>query len=133
MMGTTTRLRWGALTIVAALSVAATSPRALGPATGGLWQVARSAKDKPERSLCVARPALLAQYQHRGRRCELVVTSDVGNIAVVNYTCADGGFGRSELTLLTPRTLRIATQGIAADGPFNYVIHARRTGACAVR
>jgi hypothetical protein len=34
------------------------------------------------------------------------------------------------MTLLTPRTIRIATQGISAGGPFNYVVHARRAGNC---
>jgi hypothetical protein len=35
--------------------------------------------------------------------------------------------------VLTPRTLRVATQGIAAGAPFNYVLHARRTGNCPAR
>ena len=83
--------------------------------------------------MCLADPVALAQWEHRGGRCTRVIISDQGNKAVIHYTCADGGFGRSEMTLVTPRTLRIATQGISRDGPFNYVLHARRVGNCAAR
>ena len=61
---------------------------------------------------------------------EQVVISDSPTSTVIDYTCANGGFGRSKLTLLTPRSLRIETQGISANYPFNYVIQARRVGNC---
>ena len=126
------RLGFGLL-LVGWVSIAAAGPRALAPATGGLWQVAYSAKGAPEASLCVAEPIVLGQWEHRSGRCERTLLVDRGNKAVISYTCADGGFGRSEMTLLTPRTLRVATQGISAGGPFNYVIHARRVGNCPAR
>jgi len=125
--------RSAGLALVCLLSVAAAGPRALGPASGGQWQVARSAKGAPEQALCVADPILLGQWEHRGAQCSRVILSDQGNKAVINYSCADGGFGRSEMTLLTPRTLRISTQGISAGAPFNYVLHARRVGNCPAR
>ena len=115
------------------LSLAATGPRALAPANGGLWQVARSAKGAPEQALCVADPVVLAQFEHRGGKCSRSILSDRGDKAVIDYSCTDGGFGRSEITLLTPRTLRIATQGISGGAPFNYVLHARRVGNCSAR
>ena len=40
------------------------------------------------------------------------------------------GFGHSEVTLLTPRSLRIATQGISDGLPFNYVLQAHRIADC---
>jgi hypothetical protein len=123
-------LKLGAALGLGLLSVAAAGPRALGPASGGLWQVARSAKGAPEQALCVADPVVLAQFEHRGGQCRRVVLSDRGDKAVIDYRCSDGGFGRSEITLLTPRTLRIATQGISGGAPFNYVLHARRVGNC---
>ena len=116
--------------LVATLSIAAAGPRALAPASGGLWQVAHNAREEGELGLCVADPVSLGMWQHRKGRCKPVIVSDQGNKAVIEYSCADGGFGRSEMTLLTPRTLRIATQGIAAGAPFNYVLHARRSGNC---
>ena len=121
-----------ALALVGLVSIAA-GPQAFAPASGGVWQIARSAKGAPEASLCVADPILLGQWEHRGGRCGRTILSDQRNKAVISYTCADGGFGRSELTLLTPRTMRVATQGISAGGPFNYVLHARRIGNCPAR
>lgn len=114
----------------AALSVAADSPRALAGAVPGLWEVSRSADGRDGFRTCLADPATLAQWEHRQGRCTRVVISDSGNKAVIHYTCADGGFGRSDLTLLTPRTMRISTQGISDSYPFAYVLHARRVGDC---
>ena len=126
-------LKVGAALAVCLLSVAAAGPRALEPTSGGRWQVARSAKDARGLALCIPDPVLLGQWEHLGGQCSRVILSDKGNKTVINYSCADGGFGRSEMTLLTPRTLRIATQGISAGGPFNYVLHARRVGNCPAR
>jgi len=128
-----TLIRGASLALIGLLSVAAAGPRALAPASGGLWQIAYSARGGPQQSLCIADPLLLGQWEHRGGHCSRVILSDEGNKTVINYDCAMGGFGRSELTLLTPRTLRVATQGISAGGPFNYVIHARRVGNCTLR
>ena len=117
----------------AGLSLGAAAPRALAPAAGGLWEVGTSATGEGAKPTCIAQPVALSQWEHRGGRCTRVIISDTANKAVIHYTCADGGFGRSEMTLVTPRTLRIATQGISRDGPFNYVLHARRVGNCAPR
>ncbi|MDQ3074059.1 MAG: hypothetical protein M3Q88_00400 [Pseudomonadota bacterium] len=123
----------GGLLPGAVLCLAAAGPSALAPADGGLWQVARSARGAPEQSLCVADPILIGQWEHRGGHCSREILTDQGDKTVITYSCADGGFGRSEITLLTPRTLRVATQGIAAGAPFNYVLHARRVGNCTNR
>jgi hypothetical protein len=34
------------------------------------------------------------------------------------------------MTVITPRSIRIETQGISGDLPFNYVLQARRIGEC---
>ncbi len=131
---TNRKLKRGAgLALVGLLSIAAAGPQALAPTSGGRWEVARSAKDVHGEARCIADPILLGQWEHRDAQCSRVILSDRGNKTVIDYTCADGGFGRSEMTLLTPRTLRIATQGIAAGAPFNYVLHARRVGNCPAR
>ena len=72
----------------------------------------------------------LAALEHRGQSCKQVVISDSPSSTVIEYTCSGGGFGRTKLTLLTPRSLRIETQGISSKYPFNYVIQARRIGDC---
>ncbi|MDQ3143669.1 MAG: hypothetical protein M3Q57_02145 [Pseudomonadota bacterium] len=125
--------RGAVATVAAALLSGASGPRALAPASPGLWEVGTSARGADARPICVSDPAALARWEHRRARCTSVVLSDVGNKAVVDYACAGSGFGRSEMTLVTPRTLRIATQGISPGGPFNYILHARRVGNCTAR
>jgi hypothetical protein len=48
----------------------------------------------------------------------------------IEYACGGAGFGHSEVEVLTPRSLRISTQGISAGLPFNYVLQARRIDDC---
>ena len=131
--GTAGKLRFGAAVALVGVALVAAAPRALSPASGGLWQIAFSAKGAPQANVCIADPVMLGQWEHRAGRCSQTILSDQGHKLVLSYTCADGGFGRSEMSLLTPRTIRVATQGISADGPFNYVLHARRAGNCASR
>ena len=114
------------LSAVAAASV----PRALAPAMGGLWEVSRSATGHNPTRICVASPELLANFEHRQQRCTRKVVSDAGTDALISYNCAGGGFGQSKMTLITPRTLRIDTQGISDNLPFHYQLHARRIGNC---
>jgi hypothetical protein len=109
---------------------AASVPRALAPAMGGLWEVSRSATGHNPTRICVATPDLLAQFEHRQQRCRRKVVSDSGTDALISYNCTSGGFGQSKMTLITPRTLRIDTQGISDNLPFHYQLHARRIGNC---
>ena len=44
-----------------------------------------------------------------------------------------GGFGRTKMTVLTPRSMRVETQGISNNAPFNYVLQVRRLGDCPAR
>jgi hypothetical protein len=113
--------------------VGAAEHTSLAPARGGLWEVSRSAKGMPDQRRCVADPITLGQWEHRESHCSRVILADEGDRTLINYSCSDGGFGRSEITVLTPRTLRIATQGIAGGAPFNYILHARRVGNCTTR
>jgi hypothetical protein len=110
--------------------VAASLPRALAPAAGGLWDVSQSANGHDPTRLCVASPDVLAQFEHRNGRCPRVVIRDSGTAAEIHYTCADRGFGRSVVTLLTPRSLTVDTQGISGGVPFHYKLYARRMGEC---
>ena len=116
--------------LAAAALIAADSPRALAAAGAGLWEIGQSADGHDAQKICLADPAILTQWEQRTGRCTRVVLSDSESKAVVQYTCSDGGFGRSDVTMLTPRSLRIATQGISKSYPFAYTLHARRVGDC---
>lgn len=120
----------GLLTLSVGLLAAASLPRALAPAQGGLWEVSRSATGHAATRICVASPDLLAQFEHRQSRCTRTIVNDSGTQTLISYSCTGGGFGQSKMTLITPRTLRIETQGISDNLPFHYQLHARRVGDC---
>jgi hypothetical protein len=108
---------------------AASRPASLANIEGGLWEIdplGPGARPK----MCIADPMVFASYEHRGRACTRVVISDGPGGAVIHYTCPGGGFGRSTVKALTPRSLRVETQGIADNAPFQYVFQARRVGDC---
>ena len=111
---------------------AAQRPAALSRVEGGLWEIDRLGPGvRPK--LCVTDPLWFSSYEHRGKPCMRVVISDGPQGALIHYTCPAGGFGRSKVNVLTPRSLRIETQGISNDLPFNYVLQARRVGDCGPR
>ena len=111
----------------AGLLVAASLPHAMvGP---GQWEVGKTSGGGGEK-ICLPDPAMLMQWEHRAKQCtRTIVTSSLDN-AEVHYTCVGGGFGTSRVEVLTPRSIKVTTQGIADGLPFGYVLHARRVGAC---
>ena len=111
-------------------SPATESPRLARP---GLWDVSLSATGSNAQRVCLADPMFLTQWEHRGGACTRVVLTEHGSEATVHYTCAGGGFGQSVIRLLTPRSIRVETQGISNGQPFNYPLYARRTGNCGPR
>lgn len=109
---------------------AAGPPEALKTAMPGLWEISGQPLSQNPVRLCVADLASLAQIEHRRSRCTRVVIRDKPTMTEIHYTCAGGGFGRTTMKLITPRSLRVETQGIAGSAPFNYVFQARRIGDC---
>lgn len=109
---------------------AAQTPAALRATSPGLWEISGAPEIKGPVRICIADPAALAQFEHRGKRCSRSVIADGASSTVIHYNCPAGEFGESRITVLTPRSLRIETQGISQGLPFNYVIQARRVGDC---
>jgi hypothetical protein len=107
---------------------AAQQPSALAGVQPGLWEISGAAA--PIRQ-CVTAVVALAEFEHRGRACKPKIISDRGHSIVVEYSCGAAGFGRSQIDVITPRSLRIDTQGISEQLPFRYVLQARRIGDCA--
>jgi hypothetical protein len=118
-----------ALAAVLALT-AAQQPSALGQAMPGLWEISGAPGSKAAVKQCFADVRALARFEHRGQNCSGKVISDSASSTVVQYSCGGAGFGRSKVDMITPRSLRIETQGISQQLPFNYVIQARRVGDC---
>ena len=117
---------WGLAVLV--LGAATLPPVIAG--SGGLWEVSRSATGAGAEKSCVPQASVLAQWEHRKAQCTRVVVSATATEAIIHYTCPMGDFGHSKMKVITPRTLRIETQGISGGFPFNYVLHARRVGEC---
>jgi hypothetical protein len=109
---------------------AAGRPSVLKQAQGGLWEIRGVPGMSAPQRLCIADPGLLAQFEHRRASCTRVVIRDEPASSEIHYTCSGGGFGQSRIGLLTPRSLRVETQGISGDAPFHYVLQARRVGDC---
>jgi hypothetical protein len=120
----------GATVLAGAAVMAAPRPSAFAQAAPGMWEISGYPGSKAPARECVGNLALLAQYEHRRLNCSSSVVSDHAPSSVVQYTCPGGGFGRSTITMITPRSLRIETQGISDNLPFNYTLQARRVGDC---
>ena len=111
--------------------IAAAQPSPLAQTKPGEWELSGvPGASKPVRE-CVSDMLALARHEHRGKACAGQVISQTGSSVVVEYKCGGAGFGHSQLDVLTPRSLRISTQGISDGLPFNYVLQAHRLGDCA--
>jgi len=110
--------------------IAAQRPTALAQLAPGMWEFSGLPGAKSPVRQCVADVSTFAQFEHRGRSCSLNVITDRSSSAVVDYTCGAAGFGHSKLDVLTPRSVRIDTQGVSDKLPFSYVVQARRVGDC---
>ena len=109
--------------------VAAGKPAALAGTSGGLWEVSGLPGGRAVRQ-CIADTRILAQFEHRREFCPQTVIGQTGDVTVIQYNCPGGGFGRSDVKVLTPRSLRVETQGISGGFPFHHVLQARRIGEC---
>jgi hypothetical protein len=109
---------------------AAQQPSALGMISPGDWELSGVPGAKAPVRECFSDLMTLTQFEHRTRHCHSQVISDRGGSIIVQYSCGAAGFGRTQIDVLTPRSLRISTQGISDSLPFNYVLQARRMGDC---
>ena len=115
----------------AALTLMATAqPSALARTEPGLWEISGAPGARAPIRQCIADIASLARFEHRSKPCTAKVLKDSDGSVAIDYTCGSAGFGHSEIDVITPRSLRISTQGISDGLPFNYVLQARRIDDC---
>ncbi|MBA3676817.1 MAG: hypothetical protein H0W74_05370 [Sphingosinicella sp.] len=105
---------------------------ALAQLQAGRWELRElnNRRPQPPRSICISDPAIMLQIQHHDRPCSRLVIASDANSATVHYTCTAGGFGRTTLKVSTPRLVRIETQGIDRELPFDFSAELRRKGGC---
>ncbi|SDA31794.1 hypothetical protein SAMN03159340_02687 [Sphingomonas sp. NFR15] len=99
----------------------------------GQYEIKVVGSEAPGRSVCIADAAMLLQMQHPGAACTRLVMADSPDSTTVNYTCSSGGHGRTVVTITTPRSFDIDTQGIASGAPFDLNYQGRRVGPCPAR
>ena len=117
--------------VAAALTlIAAARPAALAQSQPGLWEISGAPGSRSPIRLCVNDVAALARFEHRSNVCTAKVLKNDPSSTVIDYSCGAAGFGHSEIDVITPRALRISTQGISDGLPFNYVLQARRIDDC---
>ena len=115
------------------LALAAAQPLSgLAQAQPGLWAISGVPGAAAPVRQCFADVALLARFEHRTKSCSAKVLRDASSSTQIDYSCGPAGFGHSEVAVLTPRSLRISTQGISDGLPFNYVLQAHRISDCPV-
>ena len=122
----------GAGAMLLALTAAA-RPAVLARVSGGMWEVSGLHGASAPQRICVADTSVFGQIEHRTSPCTRTIIRDTASAAEVHYSCSGGRFGQTNLSLITPRSLRIETQGISTDGPFHHVVQARRVGDCATK
>lgn len=121
-------LAGGSALMVAA--IAAANASVLAQLQPGLWEISGAPGLRVASRQCIADFAALARFEHRSNTCTSKILKDAGSSTEIDYSCAGAGFGHSHIDVLTPRALRISTQGISGGLPFNYVLQARRVDDC---
>ena len=109
---------------------AAASPSLLQQPQAGMWEVNGVPGAVYPLRQCFTDLAVLARFEHRAKTCSANTVREAGTSKVIDYSCGPAGFGHTEVNVITPRSLRIATQGISNGLPFNYVLQARRIADC---
>jgi hypothetical protein len=105
-------------------------PSALADVQPGLWEISGAPGAHAPVRQCLGDMRVLTRFEHRNHHCSARVLKDAGGEMAVDYSCDGAGFGHSDIEVITPRSLRIATQGISSGLPFNYVLQARRVADC---
>ena len=130
MVGKTTLIGASGGVAAALALVAAAQPSALAGTQPGLWEISGAPGASAPIRQCVADLTALARFEHRSKPCTSKVLKDSGGSIAIDYSCGGAGFGHSQIDVITPRSLRISTQGISDGLPFNYVLQARRIDDC---
>lgn len=125
------RLMWTAGLAGAAIAIiAAGQPSVLADVQPGIWEITGAPGAHGPVRQCIVDIVSLARFEHRNNRCSMKVVKDGGGSVQIDYNCPGAGFGQGQIDVLTPRSLRISTQGISDGLPFNYVIQAHRVDDC---
>jgi hypothetical protein len=114
------------------LLIAATpsGPLAFSRIRPGGWQLRALDGSAPTRRICLTDPAELIQLRHPGATCSRFVLDDAADTATIHYTCTGAGYGRTTIKVETGELIRIDSQGLINQAPFQVALEGRRLGSC---
>jgi hypothetical protein len=114
------------------LLIAATpsGPLAFNRIRPGGWQLRALDGSAPPRRICLTDPAELIQLRHPGASCSRFVLDNDASTATVHYTCTGAGYGRTTIKVETPELIRVESQGLINQAPFQVALEGRRVGSC---
>jgi hypothetical protein len=99
----------------------------------GEWQLRALDGSGPARRLCIDNAYALIQLRHPGAACSRFVLTNEPQTATVHYTCTGAGYGRTTIRVETPQLVRIDSQGLANQSPFQVALEGRRVGKCSAQ
>lgn len=128
------RVAYALATMVGAallVGAAARSPiLAFNRIQSGAWQLRALDGSAPSRRICLTDPYELIQLRHPGVVCSRFVLNNEAGAATVHYTCSGAGFGRTTIKVETPALIRLDSQGLVNQAPFEVALEGRRVGSC---
>jgi hypothetical protein len=107
-------------------------PTALATLQSGQWVLRSRDGSAPPKTLCLGDPRILLQIRHGAPPCNKYMITNNPTQAVVHYSCAAAGNGRTEIRVETPRVIQIESQGIEGKELFDWAYEGRRVGECPV-
>jgi hypothetical protein len=96
----------------------------------GQWQLRALDNSVPVRKLCITDAYDLIQLRHPGAACSRFVLANEPQTATVHYTCTGAGYGRTTIQVETGQLVRIESQGLSNQSPFQVTLEGRRLGKC---
>lgn len=96
----------------------------------GAWQLRSLDKSEPDRRLCIQDGYELIQLRHPGAACSRFVLANNPEVATVHYTCTGAGYGRTTIKMETGQLIRVDSQGLVNQSPFQVSFEGRRIGEC---
>lgn len=105
-------------------------PLAFARIHAGGWQLRTLDGSAPVRRICLTDPSELIQLRHPGAPCSRFMLENEANSTTVHYTCTGAGYGRTTIKVETGDLIRIESQGLINQAPFQVAIEGRRTGEC---
>lgn len=114
------------------LGAAANAPaiQAFGRIQPGAWMLHAIDRSVPDQRLCIDDAYDLIQLRHPGAACSRFVLANDPSTATVHYTCGGAGYGRTVIKVESGQLIRIESQGLVNQSPFQVSLEGRRAGDC---